>query len=181
MRRRNVVLLACLVGVLGCGRSQPQGHFGAYRRTDNKILRLASGDTFTVYRVKYWLLRDGSPPALQLEYAPPFPVSDTARLHALTYRLWPAFAPYVRAADTRVAILTATNLVWRGNALAWRATFNHFGLIAERDSAGTWRLNGERFPLPPAEEGAPPRIFEASGKPLAFQDIGALVASKRGQ
>lgn len=120
-----------------------------------------------MYRVKRWTFTDGAPPALQLEYAPPISVDDTAGLRQLAHRIWPAFAPYVESAGLRGAILTATNIDWHGNrSVAYTAQMRSFGLIAHRDSLGAWRLEGHAAPLPPAETGGEPRIFEATGAPL---------------
>ncbi len=164
-------LVALALAVAACGgEGQLVGQFGPYYR-QTKQLRLPSGETLIVYRVKHWTFANGQPPALQLEYEAPFPVSDTARLRALTRRIWPAFAPYVEGAGLRAAIVTATNLQRREAGRAWAAQMQHFGLIAERDSTGRWRLQGDTVTLPPAEPSRTLRIFEADGRPLLVSAI----------
>ncbi|HEX8393003.1 MAG TPA: hypothetical protein VF665_11645, partial [Longimicrobium sp.] len=148
LRRALPALLACLL-LAACGNTQPppRSQFGEYAGR-YKRLTLVNGDTFTVYRVKTWIFSDG-PPALRLEFEPGFEVADTVRLRRLADRIWPAFAPYVEGRKLSVAILTATNLKRRGIAIANTTSMSHFGLVATRDSSGTWMLNGQ--PLPPAE------------------------------
>lgn len=180
MGMQRLLVALVLIASAGCREGSPRSQFGEYSR-HNKELRLASGDTFTVYRVKYWIFNDGSAPALQLEYEAPFPVSDTARLRVLAHRIWPAFAPYVEDLDLGAAVLTATNLRRSGSAFAWTARMQHFGLVAERDTAGIWRLRGDPRPLPPAEVGGPPRIFEPTGAPLSVAELSAQIDSLRRQ
>jgi len=142
------------------------GQFGPYHAR-NKQLRLADGDTFTVYRVKYWTFDDGSAPALQLEFASPVPVSDTAGVRRAAERIWPAFAPYVEGQRLRAGILTATNLEKVGGPGAWATRAVYFGLVARRDSAGTWRFDGHPEALPtPAPGGEAGEILEADGQPF---------------
>jgi hypothetical protein len=164
MRIRSLLLAALMLGA-ACEPAPPRSQFGVYPRYTLQ-LRLTSGETFTVYRVKHWTFRDGAPPALQLEYEPPFSVQDTAGLRRLARQIWPAFAPYVEKLGLASAILTATNLEKHGNSLVHTERIRSFGLIARRDSAGVWRLERDPVPLPPAETGGQPRIFGASGDPL---------------
>jgi hypothetical protein len=159
------LIAGCMGGPCFGGASEPMGQFGAYHER-NKQLRLADGETLTVYRVKHWQFGDGSPPALQLEYASPVPVTDSASVRRLAIRIWPAFAPYVEEQGLRTGILTATNLEKVGTPGAWVARTHHYGLIAERDSAGAWHFQGQSEALPPAERSGLPRIFEANGEPL---------------
>jgi hypothetical protein len=166
MRIRNLLAVALLC--VACEPAPPQGQFGTYPK-HTKQLRLASGDTFTVYRVKHWTFNDGTPPALQLEYEPPFSVDDTVRLRHLAYRIWPAFAPYVEKVGLTGAILTATNLRTKRSGLASASRVQSYGLIVHRDSLGIWRIVGDPSPLPPAETMGEPRIFEASGDPLLMK------------
>jgi hypothetical protein len=130
-----------------------------------------SGDTFTVYRVKYWTFGSGDPPALQLEYAPPFSVSDTNGVRQLAARIWPAFAPYVTHLHLNAAVLTATNLDWSGNDLAWTSRMHHYGVTAARQPDGRWYIAGSTVPLPPEDSSGTPRIIEASGQPMAFMVV----------
>jgi hypothetical protein len=166
MRIRSLVL-AALVLAAACEPAPPRSQFGAYLKY-NKRLQLATGDTFTVYRVKHWTFTDGASPALQLEYAPPFSVHDTVEVRRLGREIWPAFAPYVEKVGLDAAILTATNMTRRGTSQAWTARMQSFGLIAHRDSVGVWRFQGDPVPLSPAETGGQPRIFEATGDPLVL-------------
>jgi len=169
MRLRALFPFLLLYAATACGGEAPMvGQFGQYYK-ENKQLRLASGDTYTVYRVKSWTFNDGNPPALQLEYEAPTSVDDTVALKALARRIWPAFAPYVQQAGVSTGIITATNLRRKGFGGAWKASIRSYGLIAHRDSAGVWRLVGDFAPLPPAEAGGGPRIFEANGDPLVLQ------------
>jgi hypothetical protein len=172
MRLRPNLAVVMTVTCTGCfglcsvgSPSVPAGQFGPYSDS-NRQLRLASGETFVVYRVKRWAFGDGSPPSLQLEYASPVPVSDTATIRQVGERIWPAFAPYVEAAGLRSAILTATNLEKLGVPGAWATRSHHFGLIALRDSLGVWRFQDHAEVLPAVERGAIPRILEPSGVPV---------------
>jgi len=144
----------------------PRGQFGEYRE-HNPLLRTAAGDTFTVFRVKYWTF-DQDPHALQLEYASPGPVSDTLAVRAMVRRIWPSFAPYVERLGLDAALVTATNFERTGSFLAWNARFQSFTVTIRRDASGQWRPDGAREPLPPAEAGGPPRIFRPDGQPMPF-------------
>ena len=158
-------LLAALLFTSGLSGQEPVGQFGPYH-WQNKQLRLPGGDTLTVFRVKYWVFNDGAPPGLQLEYEAPYPVSDTAALHQLLRRLWPAFVPYVESMHLSNAIVTATNMTRHGAPpLPWTATFHSWGYIVQRDSAGGWRVKGDGTGevLPPSLGPDVFLIFEASG------------------
>jgi hypothetical protein len=167
----TIVCTGCFGFCPAAAPSVPAGQFGPYSDL-NKQLQLASGETFVVYRVKRWTFGDGSPPSLQLEYASPVPVSDSATIRQIGERIWPAFAPYVEAAGLQSAILTATNLEKVGGTGAWMTRTHHFGLIARRDSLGIWSFQGHAEALPPAERDAIPRIFEPSGVPLPIAASG---------
>jgi hypothetical protein len=156
------MLAACFDGT----PAPPAGQFGPYA-AQNKLMYLANGDTLTVYRVKYWHFNDGSPPALQLEYASPLPVSDTAGLARIAMQIWPGFLPMVTSAHLGTAILTATNLEKVGGPGAWATRTHHFGLIAVRDSVGSWRLK-DGVELPPLGGSGKFRIVEANGTPFAL-------------
>jgi hypothetical protein len=143
--------------------------FGAYPTTP-ATARLPDRREVAVYRVKHWAFDDGSAPALQLEYEPPFDVADTLAVRRFARDVWPVFVPYVMVAGTRAAILTATNLRRRRWLVAGGATVRSFGLTAERGPDGVWRLAGEAQPLPASvrEFGSPGGvgIFRADGTPL---------------
>jgi len=144
---------------------EPVGQFGPYHWS-NKELRLPAGDTFPIYRVKSWQFEDGTPPALQLEYEPPFAVSDSVRVRAELSHVWPAFAPYVEALHLTRAIVTATNLSRHGAPpLPWAASFKSYGFVLERGGDGTWRVSGEpsRRVLPKSLGTDVFCIFEADG------------------
>lgn len=161
---RNV-LCAALIATMACAYDTP-GDFGPYH-SKNKQLRLTSGDTLVVYRVKYWRFEDGSAPALQIEYESPASVADTNAVIEQGIRIWPVFAQYVEAAELKRAIITATNLRRRGFAGFWRQSGEHYGLVAERDKSGDWRFEGRQGVLPPTDHPSSPKIFEASGKPMS--------------
>ena len=163
MRVSIAVLLAGLL--VACGPTTPRGEFGGYR-PPFKHLRLAGGDSLTVYRVKRWTFTDGSAPALQLEYEPALAMGDTVQLRLLAERLWPAFRPYVEAMHLTTAIFTATHLETGGNVVPSAWMRHSFGFIAKRDSSGVWHWNGDEHLLPtsPTPDGA--GIFEANGEPL---------------
>jgi hypothetical protein len=174
--KRFCPLLAAslLLSAAACDQTaRPLSQFGAYPEHP-KQLRLRDGRQFAVYRVKYWHFYDGSPPALQLEYDPRLPVTDTGALRRQLAEIWPAFGPYVEAAHLKGAIITATNINTRRAGFAWTSTVNSFGFITHQDSAGMWRLEGDGTALPPAEAGGPPRILEANGAPLLMSDIARL-------
>jgi hypothetical protein len=170
MRMRRFAFILVLLAGIACGRSRPAGRYGEYF-FDNKQLHLASGEAYPVYRVKYWTFQDGSVFALQLEFEPPFAISDTARLRLLAHKIWPAFGPYVEGLQLNAAILTATNLRRRGPRHAWTATMRHFGFTVRRDSTGQWRLDGHSDPLPSVELDGPPRVLEATGQPLTVDNL----------
>ena len=134
------------------------------------VARLASGDTLPVFRVKYWTFPDSSPAALQLEYEPPFDVTDTAAVRKLATSVWPEFAPHVERLELTMAILTATNMR-RASAIQLRAAAWHsWGFVARRDSAHAWRFDGDSEVLPPANPRAPLRIFFPNGAPVEINE-----------
>jgi hypothetical protein len=163
---RPVLQLLVAALILGCEPPAPQSQFGEYR-PPFKHLRFGSGDSVTVYRVKYWTFSSGESPALQLEYEPPVPVSDTAALRSFAREVWPLFEPYVDSLHLTNAILTATHLqVYKGGQAQVSRT-QSFGFTANRDTMGVWRLTDDPRPLPaPESHGA---IFEANGVPFANQ------------
>lgn len=169
MKHLPRLLVAVFLAAAGCDRAVPASQFGAYREP-TQSLRLAGGDVLPVYRVKHWTFADGAPPALQLEYEAPFDVADSAAARRFARAVWPVFAPYVEAAGTPAAIVTATNLRRRGKGTLWVARMYHYGLIAHRGADGGWRLDGEAAALPPALAGVGrpkgPGIFEPNGAPL---------------
>jgi len=152
----------------GCMAPTPVGQFGPYHRS-NKFLRLDSGDSITVYRVKLWQFENGEPPALQLEYESPTTVADTASVLAFASRLWPVFRPYVDSAHVGVAILTATNLQRRGWGRFGTTSFQSYGLVASKGPDDRWYLPSHPDPLPPADQSESPRIFEPTGQALPFR------------
>jgi hypothetical protein len=173
LSRIRVAALAVLSGCapLSCGSSPPDvGQFGAYAGPF-KLIRLPSGDTLTVYRVKAWAFADGAPPALQLEYQTRVSIADTLAVKAEQRRLWPVFRAYVDQTGLSHAILTATDRDYLGNDVAHVSQMHHFGTILARDAQGTWRFRGDSSALPAsvlvgnsAEEGA--GIFERNGASL---------------
>ena len=168
MRLNGVLALGLAVAPSACmcgAPMEPFGQFGPYHEHNQQIV-LQDGTAFTVYRVKHWTFKDGSPPALQLEYASPVPVADTAGVRRTAERIWPAFAQYVEARHLDNAIVTATNLELTGHPGAWFARTHHFGLIAERDSAGRWHFQGHDETLAPPDTSGASGIVEADGKPL---------------
>jgi hypothetical protein len=170
---RVLIALAAVAGMAtaACGGPPPvRGQFGAYA-AQNQRLRLADGDTFTVYRVKHWTFTDGSSPALQLEYASHVPMEDTLRLRQEAWRIWPSFAAYVEATGVQAAVVTATQLTVRRKGIAWASRTSHFGVVANRGMDGRWYLNGPPgLPLPPADSAAPP-IEAYDGVPLTPEGL----------
>jgi hypothetical protein len=169
-----------MIGVVGivaaCNPQVPEGQYGSYDRRPGHLI-LESGDTLTVYRVKYWTFASGDPPALQLEYEAPFSVSDTLAVHQEVRLLWPDFAPYVEAQNLTAAIITATNLriagVW---PLAWHSQARSNGVGATRGPDGHWRIAKDTSPLPAADRSGSPHIIDIDGKPLPFHVMHAVRA-----
>lgn len=168
-----LALAAAAVVAVAAACGEPpsvRGPFGAYA-AQNQRLQLADGDTFTVYRVKHWTFADGSPPALQLEYASHVPMDDTLRLRREARRIWPSFAAYVDAVGVQAAIVTATHLTVRRKGIAWASRTSYFGVGAHRGPDGRWYLNGPPgLPLPPADPAAPP-IRAYDGVPLTPEGL----------
>jgi hypothetical protein len=99
-RSRALLTAALLLSAAACDQTpRPQSQFGSYPEHP-KQLQLQDGQQFAIYCVKYWHFADGGPPALQLEYDPHLPVTDTARLRLQLAEIWPAFGPYVEAAHS---------------------------------------------------------------------------------
>jgi hypothetical protein len=170
MRRFASIALFLSLGVVaGCSRRLPQGQFGTYARRPEQLV-LSATDTLAVYRIKLWIFNTGEPPALQLEYEPPFSVADTAAVHREARRLWPVFAPYAEARHLTAAIVTATNLhvlgLW---PIAWTSHVKSFGLVATRSTDGRWYFDGDSAPLPSPDPSGIPRIMDANGRPEAFE------------
>ncbi len=170
-RMRKVRLLALLLvaGIPACSRPAPRSQFGAYS-TPTLYLRLVGGDSIAVYRVKYWTFSDGSPPATQLEFEPPFDVEDTSAVKRYAREVWPSFAPYVDRMGTPGAILTATNLRVKRQLFTWTSTTRHYGLVLHRGEDGRWRVEGDSVPFPDAAQsvGVPkgPGVFNPDGRPF---------------
>jgi hypothetical protein len=158
-------------GLAACGSQPPvRGQFGTYA-SRNKVLWLANGDSFTVYRVKYVTFTSGDPPAVQLEYAPHGTVQDTVRMLDNVNVLWPSFAPYLDAARVDGAVLTATNLKVRRKGIGWISSTRSYGYTATRGPDGRWyldRMPGRPLP-PPAPDARP--IVEATGAPFTPADL----------
>ena len=169
MKHLARLLVAVFLVGAGCDPAVPVSRFGAYREP-TQSLRLAGGDMLPVYRVKLWRVAGGEPPALQLEYEPPFDVTDSVAARRFARAVWPVFVPYVEAAGAPAAIVTATNLRRRGGRLFGTARMRHFGVVAGRGADGRWRLEGDTAALPPgvAGVGRPkgPGLFEPDGAPL---------------
>ena len=115
------------------------GEFGPYV-APFKLLRLDDGDTLTVYRVKAWKFSDGSPPALQIEYALPRGSPDSVAVRQLTIKIWPTFRPYVEQLKFSKAIITGTRIERLSGGIGAKTTLRHYSRTADRDSAGQWRL-----------------------------------------
>jgi len=160
--------LLALLGMITCTPPEPVGQFGPYHRS-NKYLRLGSGDSIPVYRVKLWQFADGSPPALQVEYECPALVADTEAVIRFARRVWPLFRPYVDSARVGEAILTATNLHRRGWVWFGTTAFESYGTVAARQADGLWYLKGHAEPLPEPDRSGTPKIFEPSGIALPFK------------
>jgi hypothetical protein len=167
------LLAACAPLVpFSCGSPPDTSQFGAYSGPF-KLIRLPSGDSFTVYRVKYWTFTDQSNPALQLEYQTQVSITDTVAVKLEQRRLWPVFRSYVDRAALSTGIVTATDRDYRGNSVAHLSLMQHFGSIAHRDSSGVWRFGDDSSPLPPpipaaGSVGDDIGIFERDGTPLAI-------------
>jgi len=158
-----------VVSIGACQASVPIGKYGPYNDTNMHVI--VGAETLTVYRIKGWAFADGSPPALQLEYASPVDISDHEALRQKAVQIWPAFAPYVEAMNLRSAIITATLLQKR--SLGDFATTNnkYFGLIVVRDSAGAWHFEDDSVRLPPADWQGGPRVLDVDGRPLPFRAV----------
>ena len=158
-----------IVGLLAaCSPALPQGQFGPYSR-QSKHLILPRAETLKVYRVKYWAFTSGEPPAIQLEYEPPFSVSDSAAIRREARLLWPFFVPYLEAHNVTGGIITATNLhisgVW---PIAWTSHNESFGVVADKSTDGHWRFKNDTVSLPAADPSRVPHITGIDGRPLPF-------------
>jgi hypothetical protein len=151
-----------------CSPVVPQGQYGPYLPGNEKHLRLPSGQSLAIYRVKYWTFSSGDAPAMQFEYEALDPLADTAALRQRARQLWPAFAPYVEASGLRNGIITATKLERHGVPGFWSSTMKHFGLLVSRDAAGTWRFKDDGGVLPPADATRGPQIVEPTGAVMPF-------------
>lgn len=168
---KPLIAFLAAIALVGCRPSLPRSRFGSYER-ETKTITLSSGATMKVYRIKYWTFQDGSAPALQLEYEPPFSVADTNAVRRAARELWPSFAPYVEANGLSSAIITATNLQWKGIwPVAWSAHTRSFTIILMRDSAGEWYADGDTVRFPAADLSSRPSITEASGAPVPLRSV----------
>lgn len=151
---------------LACGDSTPSpvhvGQFGAYK-DPYKQLRLSSGETLTVYRVKVWTFTDGSAPALQIEYESPVPVSDTVAVRQWALQIWPVLVSYLDTLKFSTAIITASNLRRQQRGDVWTLAAKSFGVIAVRDVTRRWRFKGDTITLPPADLPPGTGLFERDG------------------
>ena len=157
---------AVVVGLLAaCSRNLPQGQFGPYS-LKNAHLILSPRESLTVYRVKYWTFRNGTAPALQLEYEPPFSVTDTDAVRREAVRLWPVFGPYVKGMGLSNAIITATNFhlsgVW---PYAWTSNQKSYGVVIEEGPLAHWRFRHDTAELPPMDTTGALAIVDPEGKP----------------
>lgn len=135
-------------------------------------LRLANGESLTVYRLKLWHLAADS--ALQIEYSPRFDVSDTQAVKALARRVWPVFRRYVDVVQPSRAVLTATNLQQARQFLTVRTIARHFGMVAQRGHDGVWHFARDTAGLPEASTLPQEGILTAAGE--ALRPSRALIA-----
>jgi hypothetical protein len=142
--------------------------FGSYAGPF-KLIRLVSGDTFTMYRVKSWTFNEGGA-ALQLEYQTHADIDDTTAIKTEMERLWSVFRPYVDQTTLGMAMLTATDRRVRGNTVGHVTEMRHFGVLVARDSTGAWHREGEFTSLPDPVQISTAAggvgIFERNGQPL---------------
>ena len=159
-------LILSLTLLAGCNRSLPHGQFGPYD-LKNAHLLLSPTESLVVYRVKYWTFRDGSAPALQLEYEPPFAVTDTAAVRREAVRLWPLFGPYVKGMGLSAGIITATNFhlsgVW---PYVWTSNQKSFGVVIEEGAPNHWHFRYDTMDLPPIDTSGATAIVDPQGKPV---------------
>jgi hypothetical protein len=126
--------------------SSPTSEFGTYAEPPYRLV-VSSDDTVDVYRMRAWPDHSGQEYILQLEYAAPFDVSDTATALAYGRRLWPIVTDVAEKHGLDTAVLTATNIRrWR-NGRTWAYAIHHFGIVAVRDAMGAWRLESSGEPL----------------------------------
>jgi hypothetical protein len=158
----SLALIGCVVVVVlgGCEGKPIRSSYGAYPEVPSSVV-LASGDTLNVYRVKYWTFSDGGASALQLEYEAPLPIADTAGLRAFALQIWPQFRPYVDSLSLTGAILSATTIIRHRQMVGWRADFQHFGVLLDRDSTGVWSYHGQ--PVQYDEDAVPLMVFGSDG------------------
>lgn len=161
-----VTHLLMVLLLTGCNRSFPVGQFGPYSQR-NAHFALNSNETLAVYRVKYWTFSDRSEPALQLEFEPPFLVSDTAAVRREAIRLWPKFGPYVKGMGLGAAIITATNLrvsgIW---PFAWTSRVTSYGLVIQEGPLGHWRFRQDTTDLPTMDTTGVLAILDSLGTPM---------------
>jgi hypothetical protein len=165
---------ACLpIAPLTCGPQPDVSPYGSYAGPF-KIMRLASGDTFTVYRVKSWTFTEGGS-ALQLEYQTHVDVDDTVAVKAEAGRVWSVFGWYVDQTTLTSAILTATDRRVAGGDIGHVSRMRSFGVSVTRNSSGKWQQEGESKALPePVDVGSLSQervgIFERNGQPLVIPE-----------
>ena len=162
------VLALATAAVLGAMACRPEvGRTTVYRAT--KLLRYGDGDTVTVYRVKYWLPRDGSPPFLEIDFAAQS--MEAPSLRAFARRSWPAIAPYALAFGISGVLLTETYVADSGVVSGVGPASRGPELILRQRSDGLWYLEGDSEVLPPADTTGVPHIFEADGTPMRVRSM----------
>ena len=164
MRTRGAIAFL-LAAAAACRQSPPMGQYGPYPKQPMHVV-LNSGDTLSMYRLKVWQFRDGSPPAVQLEYEPPFSVADTAAVRTEAHRIWPVMAPYVEKNGFTAAVITATNLKVGGSSAANVVSAQSYGHTLTQSAGGRWRMVGESSDMPPSEGAGPGQLLTAGGDPL---------------
>jgi len=173
--------MSLLSTTLSCGAAEPIGRFGQYHRT-HQYIHLPGCDSLKVFRVKYWVFKDGNPPALQLEYSSPTHVADSASSSSLAGRIWTAFEPYADATGVRSVILTETVLDTVSIPPLMTSQTKHFGIILIRDSDERWRFKDSGKTLPPRSlNDNSEDLSDVNGAPMsqaAFaKEMNAVIAS----
>lgn len=178
MNRARLLSGQLCLALLACSSPDPVGRYGQYGDHTQRLV-LDSGDSLKVLRVKLWTFKDGTSPALQLEYEATGAVIDSSHAFTFAKKIWPAFAPYVQAVEVRNAIITATVLDIRHAPLVQTSLMQHFGIVLMQNSNGYWHFRGHPDSLPPLGLSTRKRLTSRNGVPLSPKEFAAMILAER--
>jgi len=141
MRGSSSCILALL---LACGIESCEGRrqMGAIYETE--VIRLESGDSVRILTSSGVALKDGRHGQL-IEFYPFIGLEDTLRLKRVARELWPHVYSALDLTEIQFVALRATTRA--SNPTIGATTFKWYGVVAERDGNGRWRLAGDSLPL----------------------------------